>query len=147
MATQHILVTTDFSDSSERAVAPALQMREGSGAKITVLHVVHTYAIRPVGAPLAPPMSLPADANALAEINRALPTWAAERFGEGTECRAVVGTDIATTIAEQVKELGCDLVVISTHGRSGLQHFFLGSVTERLLRLAHVPVLCVPPAS
>ena len=146
MTTKHILVTTDFSQSSERAIAPALRLRDAFGAKVTVLHIVHTYAVRPVGAPLAPPMTLPADADALAEVNRALPEWTKDRFGDA-DYRAVVGTDIATTIAEQVKELGCDMVVMSTHGRSGLQHFFLGSVTERLLRLAHVPVLCVPPAS
>ena len=146
MTAKHILVTTDFSLSSERAVGPALELRDALGARVTVLNVVHTYAIRPVGAPLAPPMTLPVDADALAEVNRLLPQWANDRFGDGVQTAAVVGADIASTIAEQVKELGADMVVMSTHGRSGLQHFFLGSVTERLLRLTHVPVVCVPPA-
>jgi nucleotide-binding universal stress UspA family protein len=48
-------------------------------------------------------------------------------------------------ITDFVEEAGIDLIVMSTHGRSGLQRFLLGSVTDRVIRSSHVPVLAIPP--
>src|SRR3972149_4334007 len=49
-------------------------------------------------------------------------------------------------IVEQAKKEGADLIVISTHGRSGLSHTFIGRVTEKVVRQAHCPVLSIRPA-
>ncbi|HET9942763.1 MAG TPA: universal stress protein [Terriglobia bacterium] len=48
-------------------------------------------------------------------------------------------------MANFVEENGIDLIVMSTHGRSGLPRFFIGSVTDRVIRFSHVPVLAIPP--
>jgi nucleotide-binding universal stress UspA family protein len=48
-------------------------------------------------------------------------------------------------ITNFVAENGIDLIVMSTHGRSGLQRFLIGSVTDRVIRFSHVPVLAIPP--
>jgi nucleotide-binding universal stress UspA family protein len=48
-------------------------------------------------------------------------------------------------ITHFVAENGIDLIVMSTHGRSGLQRLLIGSVTDRVIRFSHVPVLVIPP--
>jgi len=48
------------------------------------------------------------------------------------------------TILEVTKEAGYDLIVMGTHGRTGLAHFLMGSVAERVVRQAHSPVLTIP---
>jgi nucleotide-binding universal stress UspA family protein len=48
-------------------------------------------------------------------------------------------------ITDFVEAAGIDLIVMSTHGRSGLQRFLVGSVTDRVIRSSHVPVLAIPP--
>ena len=58
-------------------------------------------------------------------------------------CHVVEGTGIADAIRESAEKLGADLIVMGTHGRTGLAHVFLGSVAERTLRNAHCPVLVV----
>lgn len=147
MTFNHILVTTDFSVGAEAAIPAVVELANRLSVRVTALHVVHTIAIRPVGAALAPPLSMPIDADALALARRRLPDWVQERFGSvEVACVTAVGTDIADTIAAQAKLLSVDLVVMSTHGRTGLESFFLGSVTERVLKRATVPVLCVPIA-
>ena len=57
----------------------------------------------------------------------------------------VVDDEAAQTILEQAEERGCDLIAMTTHVRSGLQKLFLGSVTEKVVRHAHCPVLVFPP--
>jgi nucleotide-binding universal stress UspA family protein len=59
-----------------------------------------------------------------------------------TSVRQGFTLDIITNF---VAEHGIDLIVMSTHGRSGLQRFFIGSVTDRVIRFSHVPVLAIPP--
>ncbi len=54
--------------------------------------------------------------------------------------------DIALSVLEVAQEIHADLIVMATHGRTGLGHFFLGSVAEKVVREAHCPVLTVRPA-
>jgi nucleotide-binding universal stress UspA family protein len=64
------------------------------------------------------------------------------------------GTQVETSVRQGstlenithfVEENGIDLIVMSTHGRGGLQRFLVGSVTDRVIRSSHVPVLAIPP--
>jgi len=147
MSFSHILLTTDMSEESARAFAPAAELAAKSGSRITVLHVVNVHLVRAPGAPLAPPMTLPVDEEAVESARQELPKWC-ERHLAGLDYRTdvVAATTVAEAIVDEADERECDLIAMSTHGRSGLARFFLGSVADQVLRRALVPVLCFPPA-
>ena len=138
-----ILVPVDFSECSEKAFSWALEMAEKWKATVTVLHVVPTPPYSPVvmGSyfdPSAFESNLLAEAedNAHALIDRhakrSVPTGIKVCVGEPFHdiCR----------IAEEDQ---FDLIVMGSHGRTGLPHIVLGSVAERVVRHAPCPVLVV----
>ena len=140
--TSKLLVAIDFSPLSLRAVEYAVDFVKGSSRTIDLLHVSQD--------------ALPAHAviNAPADL--------LEQIREGERSRADLeiqkvmdlvpqahrGTPVirrgppAETICNEAKN-GYDLVVVSTHGRTGLSQFFIGSVAERVVRLSPIPVLVV----
>jgi nucleotide-binding universal stress UspA family protein len=137
-AIKHILVPTDFSEPSERALATALELARAFDAQITLLHV---WSIPNTG--YAEALAWPYEAmetaarRALDEGLAATKKLYAKTEGllrEGNEWRQVL--DVAD-------ELGVDLVVMGTHGRRGLPRLVLGSVAEKVVRLCPVPVLTV----
>ncbi|MCO4760379.1 MAG: universal stress protein [Myxococcales bacterium] len=144
MKFKHILVTTDLSEAAERAFDYARTMAEESGAKVTLLHVVEATRVVPHGAPFAPPMPSPGLDGVLANAKEATAKQAAAFEGLDLNVAVDLAGDVAPAINAAVVEHGCDVVVISTHGRSGLRRLVLGSVAEAVLRHVHVPVLCVP---
>lgn len=145
MKFSHILLTTDLSDESLRAFAPAADLARESGAKLTLLHVVQDVQVAPHGAPLAPPVSAP-DVGNLVDAARQRLNDQKALLGSGVEvdCEVSASPDIAERVASFAQERDCDLIALSTHGRSGFQRLVLGSVAEAILRHAHVPVLCFP---
>jgi nucleotide-binding universal stress UspA family protein len=141
----HILLTTDLSDESRRAFAPASEMAQTHGARLTLLHVVHDVRIAPHGAPLAPPVSDP-DVHGLMQdakgaLNKQRELLSAEL---NVDCEVIAGSNIANAVAEYAAEHEVDLIMLSTHGRTGFRRLVLGSVAESILHCAHVPVLCFP---
>ena len=143
-----ILVPTDGSDTAENAVEHALDVAEKYGAEVHALYVVDTDS-----------MSLTLGGEQLDRIEQG-------QFGEMEEVKAKA--DAATgyvadraadrgldavehvsagkphdMIADYAEDRGVDLVVMGSHGRSGVRRALLGSVTERVLRETHVPVLVV----
>jgi len=145
MKFSHILLTTDLSDESLRAFAPAADLARESGAKLTLLHIVQDVQVAPHGAPLAPPVSAP-DVGNLVDAARQRLNDQKALLGSGVDvdCEVSASPDIAERVASFAQEHGCDLIALSTHGRSGFRRFVLGSVAEAILRHAHVPVLCFP---
>jgi nucleotide-binding universal stress UspA family protein len=141
---KRILVPTDFSDPSGEALAAAMAFAELAGATLDLVHV----AVEAIYA-LPPPVdmaSLPIDMTRLME--RAAEGLAAE---ESRVRAAGIATDSATLIGRPDTEIvaraaatHADLIVMGTHGRSGLAHALLGSVAERVVQHAHCPVLIVP---
>ncbi|HUH06089.1 MAG TPA: universal stress protein [Kofleriaceae bacterium] len=141
----HIVVGVDFSPESEAAVAQAMAVARRAGARLTLLHVGAVP-----DAPLGVPESMAATAAAytqvvkqqLAEDRDALEALRERLLGQGVEVFHAVYDGFADTgIVEAAKELEADLIVVGTHGRTGLKRFILGSVAERVVRLASVPVL------
>lgn len=143
-----ILVATDFSECSREAVRVACGFADLFGAELHLLHVLESHAI-----------STPVFAGGLA-----LNQWIQEsrRAAEAGLAGAVpaewaVGKRVLRTIAEGPAYLeivryagqqAIDLIVLGTHGRSGIAHALVGSVAERVVRKAPCPVLTVrPPAS
>ncbi len=141
-----IVVTTDFSETSKRAVPPALEIARRFGSRIVLLHVVEDRL---------PPFvdeftAYPVEEVLESRIRRAQEEL--ERFGRscegaGVEIERVVlhGTP-HVEIAALAAERGVGLLVMATHGRGFISHAIFGSTTERVLRKAPCPVLTVRAA-
>ena len=141
-----ILCPVDFSEPSRHALDQAVAIARWHGASVTVLHVVPPLgALAPaLGAPLYPPI---ADSpGTLDDVRSELEAFVRTEGGAGVpvDVVVVIGTP-ATTIADWSESSEADLIVLGTHGRSGVERLLLGSVTERVLRRASCPVLTVPP--
>ena len=147
---KQILCPVDFSDFSRRALDHALAVARLYKSTVTALHVVSpSPAVVPVpyyfGAEIAPPMMLP-------PVDRAKVAADLGRFVESEE---VPGVRLETLVTEapdapreilvQSDRLAADLIVLGTHGRSGFEKLFLGSITEKVLRKTQRPVMTVPP--
>ncbi|HXG52428.1 MAG TPA: universal stress protein [candidate division Zixibacteria bacterium] len=134
------LVPIDFSPNSEKALDYALSMARERGAKVVVLHVVQ-------GELVYPPMGGTFDFYGLLErdARESFRRLAARKRLAPDDCRFVLvrGTDFARVIAEQARKLRAELIIMGSHGRTGLQRLMLGSVAERTLRYARCPVLVV----
>ncbi len=136
---QHILVPVDFGEPSEHAVDLAVEMAIRCDAKLTLFHAGPTpasyYAAYGEGITF-PDGELQTRANAMlaAALARAQTRYprADSAVTIGTPWEEILGA---------VKARAADLVVMGTHGRRGVAHVFLGSVAEKVVRHATVPVL------
>lgn len=140
-----ILVPYDFSEHSQKALETALDLGRRFASDIHLVHVIAPPIVAyPTMAPAAvPPASLLIELRSAAE--RALAevvAGVADPPGK-LEGRVAEGAATAETIRQAAEQLGADLIVMGTHGRTGLARVFLGSVAERTLRLAPCPVLMV----
>jgi nucleotide-binding universal stress UspA family protein len=136
MMFEKILVPIDFSESSEAIVHFAGQLARRFGASLTLLHVVETIQL-----------SDPRDMSVIPiEALAAKAEEALERLAPTRECATRVALGIPRDeIVQTAEKDDFDLIVMATHGRSGVARFFLGSVTESVLRASPCPVLCVRP--
>lgn len=141
----NILVPTDFSDTSDAALDFARAIAENFGASLHLLHVFEDpLATGAFGAEAYAPIP-PATRDALIEdaaarLAHRLPPADELRYGGTTE---IVGGVSAPTIVEYARKHGVDLIVMGTHGRTGMAHLLMGSVAERVVRCAECPVLTV----
>ncbi|MFB6171907.1 MAG: universal stress protein [Haloarculaceae archaeon] len=138
---QRILHATDGSAASERAAETALELAETLGATLDVTFVVE-------------PSALPLDARSEAYL-AAAENEGRETVDELVDRAAEAGGDVVGSVVEghpadaictHATESGADLIVVGTHGRTGVDRVLLGSVAARVVRHAAVPVLTVPPA-
>lgn len=141
---ERILVPVDFSDYSDLALERGAELARRTGARLDVLHVI-------------PEISYPdpyfADAAAIRAMTKAAQEQVPEALREKVS-RVVAGDDVevethmevgspAATIVDVATERESDMIVISSHGRTGLKRMFLGSVAEGVVRRATCPVLTV----
>jgi nucleotide-binding universal stress UspA family protein len=153
VAMERILCPIDFSEFSQPALGRAVRVARWFEAEVTALHVVPR-----VPAPLptdgggtylavASDLVRAARESAGRELERAVAPWAGEGVPIATR---LVDGDPPQAIRAEAQALSADLVVMGTHGRSRFEHLVLGSVAERVLRLAPCPVLTLgrtdPPA-
>jgi nucleotide-binding universal stress UspA family protein len=142
-----ILVPTDLSENSQPAICLALSLAKALGSKVTFLYV------------WPPEFTFEADMKAsqdehfkhvrdavLAEHKKALEDFVAryECGGVPVNCVLKSGPPFLEIIMT-AKEIEADLILMGTHGRSGLAHVFIGSVAEKVVRRAHCPVMTVKP--
>lgn len=143
MDPKHILLPTDLSDLSLRPVERAPELF--AGRKVTLLTVVPAVAIPAPASPFAPPLEMPDVAARLEAARQGLEALRARMPATAdVECLALAEGSSGETIARWADEHGVDLIVVSTHGRTGLRRLALGSVAESILRHARVPVLAFP---
>jgi nucleotide-binding universal stress UspA family protein len=142
-----ILVATDFSDAARDAVRHAAAIAGRTGAELIVLHVVQKFMDHSLLYSDVWPFQKPVR-DYYRELERQtedrLTRLTREIVGEAIPFRVVVTTGSPhRQIVAAIKKEGADMVVISSHGHSGLAHALLGSTAERVLRKAPCPVLVV----
>lgn len=137
-----ILAATDFSKGSRVALAYADMLRRQTGAALHVLHVVEDPTITGMWPDvyLAELPDLRAEMVTFARKSLAAEMRALRLTGVTTEVAIGPAAQAIAAMAEHHK---ADLIVMGTHGRTGVAHVLLGSVAERVLRLAPCPVLTV----
>jgi nucleotide-binding universal stress UspA family protein len=141
---RHILAPTDFSPPSDHALKYAAALAEKFGAELVLLHVVQDLGtFYPDPAMAAPAIGGGLDqltAAVHAGFDRAIEEHHLQRLAPRREVREGAA---AAEIVRFAAEAKTDLIVMGTHGRTGLAHVVLGSVTEKVIREAPCPVLAV----
>jgi universal stress protein A len=140
---QKILVPIDFSETSERAAAYAAGLARRLGASIHLIHVVESSTLNRRPYDYEP--DTPAVRERFYQEARARLIALAARVASGTRRVSVEvrrGDALKSITAAEI-DYGADLVILSTHGRSGWSHLLLGSVAEQLIRTARCPVLVI----
>jgi len=147
MEIRQILAPTDFSEYSKQAIVSAYELAQTFGAKLILLHVVE-LPVYPVEAflPSAVGTTLLDDLERQARLHLAQLLPKAEHAKVEVMCLIAVGTPYYKII-EVANAKKVDLIVMATHGRTGLSHLVMGSVAERVLRMAPCPVLTIRPTS
>ena len=141
-----VISAVDFSESSRRALDYAIAVAKWYGSRLTVLHV--RTAAAPAVAPF--PVLAPSAAESLImsagdreQWRRQLEAFVPAQAAKGVAIDfSIADGDVAAEVLAQAQS--SDLIVIGTHGRSGLEHLLLGSVAEEVLRGALCPVLTIP---
>jgi universal stress protein A len=139
----NVLFPTDFSDLSVAALPLAMDLAAKYGAKLHCLYVVEEpqiYSSLEMGS-VAIPTSGELKESAQARMEKFSQELLADS-PHGYSSKVVIGR-AATEVVNYAKEVGADMIVMATHGYSGVKHVMLGSTTEDVLRHASCPVLSV----
>lgn len=140
-----LLCPVDFSGASEGAVRYAVDLATRLDADVELLHVYQlpTYAL-PDGAILARPQFV---ADLTTDLQKQLDGMVHRYSGHDVKVTGVLSEGAPFAEINRVaNEHGAYMIVMGTHGRTGLKHLLIGSVAERVVRTAEVPVLTVPLA-
>jgi nucleotide-binding universal stress UspA family protein len=137
---KHILAPIDFEPASAGALKLATKLAESYGAQLTLLHVWEIQLYPYMDSIMNSEIVYRVEDAARRELRASLA--GIRRTVPGASGRLETGLP-GPVILEMVPELGVDLVVMGTHGRHGLSHTLLGSVAEKVVRLAAVPVITV----
>jgi len=140
----HILVPIDGSETSMLAVSKASGLALAFGSRITLIHVIDNYPFIGIGADYAlghHEYLAAATSSARAALARGVDALAAE--GLHADQRVIDGHVVHEGIIDTATAIGVDLIVIGSHGRGGIERLLLGSVTQRVLQDAPMPVLVI----
>ncbi|MCY1513877.1 Universal stress protein [compost metagenome] len=139
-----ILIAVDNSACSEKAAKSGYEMAAKFSAEVALIHI-----IEPAPATINPDFTLaPVLMDTFdndEENSHLLLKEIASKYGNGVPTTYLSVIDTATHgIIQQAEECGADLIVIGTHGRTGLYHFLMGSVAEHVARKSACPVMIIP---
>ncbi len=140
MKLEHILVPTDFSDHCQQALDYAAALREKFPAQTTLLHAVEPFF--GYGPELVAPYGV-FEADRLSAAESRIKELAAAFPGPAPAKAVCLSGKPWRAICDWAADNSVDLIVMPTHGFSGLQHLWLGSVAERVVQKAPCPVLVV----
>jgi nucleotide-binding universal stress UspA family protein len=141
---RRLLVPVDFSDSSAGALRHAVKLAAESGGSLVIVHVVPAdYGWLGIGRD----ESRDLDRSLQRQAGDRLRAFADEHVGRNVaaDLEVRIGRP-AEEIVAAARETKCDSIVLSTHGLSGLDRYLIGSVADRVARLASCPVFLIPPA-
>ena len=146
MLPKNILVPTDFSEGAEEALSYACELASRLGATV---HLVNVVGIPALGVPeLGVAVAASMIDQIVSDNQKALDKLMSDHSGKAMIGRGVLKTgDARDAINQAAVELGCDLIVMGTHGRRGVTRVLLGSVAETVVRTAPCPVLTIRPHS
>ena len=135
-----IVVPTDFSEASEASLAEAVELARSNSAELLLLHV-----IQDVHTPTRQVLKMRSFPNFADEVRKNVEQSLAElraKVPDGVTCRTRVVEGIPSAeIADVAASENADLIVIPSHSRSGIKRLFVGSTTERLVRVSPCSVL------
>src|SRR5689334_3327723 len=140
---KHVLIATDGSELAQKALAHGLALAKALDAKVTAVTVTGIYPTGPY-APIPMPSMIEhydaaaalSAANILASVNDA-----ATKLGVACVTVHVKDQAPAEGILAAANESGCDVIVMASHGRSGMKRLLLGSVAQKVVTLSTLPVL------
>lgn len=137
MAFQHILVALDFSALGEQALNTAMELAQTLQARLTLVHIVEL--------PVTTDIDIAAYlAKMEASSRREMGTYQKRVADAGLAAEVIIARGIPyKDIVDIAKDKHVDLIIMGSHGRTGFQHLMLGSVAERVLRLAPCPVMVI----
>ena len=142
---QKILLPTDFSNYSAAATKYACELATKFDAELHILHTLETHLVSTpnfgMGLDLPKYVSESKTAAQKSLTSVLDPAWSAGR----TVVKAIVEGSPKAEIIQYARKHNIDLIVLATHGRSGLAHVLMGSVAESVVRTASCPVLTVRP--
>ena len=144
MAYQNILVPVDGSETSYAAVAQAAELAKAFGGKITVVQVLALdpyIAAEYISATQTNDLIERARTSVLKTLDEAAAKFS--NLGIPVEAKLLEGQVVHREIIREAETSKADLIVIGSHGRTGLKRLFLGSVAQSVLGEAHIPVLVV----
>jgi nucleotide-binding universal stress UspA family protein len=140
---RRFLVPVDFSESSLRAVRHAVGLAEESGGSLKIIHVVSgDYGWLDIGREQYRDLDKSLQKQAAAELRALADAHVPHNVPADLEVR--IGRP-AEEIVAAASESKSDLIVLSTRGLTGLDRYLIGSVTERVVRLAPCPIYLIPP--
>jgi len=140
---KHMLVSTDGSAQSESAIRQAMALAKEYGARVTGLHVIQPFSVFAYDVQ----MIESADVNYMAQAQTRAERYLKAIDKAATELNVPCATMAVTderpynAIIRTAKAQGCDLIVMSSHGRSGIKAMLLGSETQKVLAHSTLPVL------
>ncbi len=141
-AYKNVLVALDFSPITEKVIRRAKQIAEQFQARLSLVHVVeYIPPVEPVG-DMVLGIDWGIDERELMELSKERFATLAEKYGLAKLDRDVLSGNARTEIAMHAAEMGCDLIIIGSHGRHGFSRL-LGSTADAVLHHAHCDVLAV----
>ena len=141
-----IVVPLDGSGWSQRAVPHAVDIARANGSELILLHV-----FRPPAAEFTDQLALAGQEGQVQQMRELMKQYLmgvrSELRAEDivVRCQVIEGLGVASIICDYINDEGIDLVVMSSHGRTGVARFIFGSVANKIMQCATVPVLVIHP--